>query len=120
MALIALFASPVSAFFWDYELYSMPRYHYYTHLDTAPSPYGWTASTDSYDLKLRLPDLEPQSVSAALASDGTKIEVAGERKIEGCTCQPRTVKEIALPYRPRAEDVGVTIKDGVLSLSLAR
>lgn len=76
---------------------------------------------DAYELKVRLPDLEPTSVRAALGADGTKIEVVGERKIEGCTCQPSTVKEISLPYRPRAEDIDVALdKEGVLSMRLLR
>ena len=78
-------------------------------------------SSDAYELKVRLPDLEPTSVRAALGADGQKIEVIGERKIEGCTCQPSTVKEIALPYRPRTEDIDVEVdKEGVLALRLAR
>merc|ERR1719231_1784946 len=81
----------------------------------------WTISTDAYELKVRMPDLEPASVRAALAQDGTKIEVIGERKIEGCTCTPSTLKEISLPYRPRAEDIDVAMeKDGVLTLRLER
>merc|ERR1719171_478408 len=94
-----------------YDTYS------YSERETEPR---WMSTPDAYSMKLRLPDLEPATVSAALSSDGTKIEVTGERKIEGCSCRPTTVKEIGLPYRPRAEDVGVTIKDGVLSLTLAR
>lgn len=37
-----------------------------------PSPYS---TTDAYELKMRLPDLEPESVTASLASDGNKIEL---------------------------------------------
>ena len=58
---------------------------------------------------------------AALGEDGTKVEVIGERKIDGCSCQPSTVKEIALPYRPRAEDIDVALdKHGILSMRLLR
>ena len=86
-----------------------------------PAPSSrWTVSADAYELKMRMPDLEPASLTAALASDGTKIEVVGERKIEGCSCRPSTVKEIGLPYRPRAEDIGMSIDKDVLSLRLAR
>lgn len=123
LALLATIATLSDAYFFlspprtSYELW----YDYYEPpRESAPSPY-WTASTDAYELKLRLPDLEPQSITAALSSDGTKIEVAGERKIDGCTCQPTTVKELSLPYRPRPEDVDVSIgTSGVLSLRLAR
>lgn len=84
-----------------------------------PSPY-WTSSADAYELKMRLSDIEPQSVSAALASDGKKIELTARRKIEGCECKPAVVEQIALPYRPRAEDIAVTVKSDILSLKLAR
>merc|ERR1719450_800696 len=67
-----------------------------------------------------MPDLEPASIRAALAQDGTKIEVIGERKIEGCTCTPSTLKEISLPYRPRPEDIDVAMeKDGPLTVKQA-
>ena len=37
------------------------------------------------------------------------------------TCTPSTLKEISLPYRPRAEDIDVAMeKDGVLTLRLER
>lgn len=90
-----------------------------TEMYRQPSPH-WTATTDAYQLKQRMPDLEPQSVKAALSSDGTKIEIHAERKVDGCTCTPTIIKEVALPYRPRAEDVEVMMKDDVLSLKLAR
>jgi len=89
-----------------------------------PSPASsyWTSSLagDAYQLKMKLPDMEPASVSAELASDGKSIQVVGERKIEGCTCRPSTVQDIPLPYRPRADDIHVTVKDDVLSIKLAR
>ena len=86
-----------------------------------PAPSSrWTVTADAYELKIRMPDLEPASLTAALASDGTKIEVVGERKIEGCSCRPSTVKEIGLPYRPRAEDIDMSVEKDVLSLRLAR
>merc|ERR1719248_288993 len=94
--------------------------YYTTEVEPAPSS-QWVVSQDAYELKVRLPELEPTSVRAALGVDGTKVEVIGERKIEGCQCQPSTVKEIALPYRPRAEDIHMELgKDGVLALRLAR
>lgn len=96
-------------------IYDMSAY------EEAPPTTRWSASPSAYELKVRLPDLEPNSVKAALTSDGTKVEIIGERKIEHCTCSPSTVKEITLPYRPRAEDIDVSYdKDNVLSLKLAR
>jgi len=125
LAILAATAVTSDAFYWitppgmsSYELW----YDYYEppREPAAPSPY-WTASADAYELKMRLPELEPQSITAALAADGTKIEVVGERKIDGCTCQPTTVKEVKLPYRPRPDDIDVSIgSSGVLSLRLAR
>ena len=67
-----------------------------------------------------MPELEPNSMRAALASDGTKIEIVGNRKIEGCTCSPSIVKEVPLPYRPRVEDIDVSLEESVLSLRLSR
>ena len=87
----------------------------------APTAPRWSISPDAYSLKVRLPDLEPHTVKAALAPDGTKIEIMGERKIEGCTCVPSIVREVPLPYRPRAEDIDVSVdKNSVLSLRLTR
>merc|ERR1719465_290608 len=108
-----------------YDIYSY--YSDYGHVapslaeaTTAPSPYRWTATPDSYELHVRLPALEPASVTASLAADGTKIEVTGERKIDGCTCRPTMVKEISLPHRPRPEDVDVSFEKDILSLTMAR
>merc|ERR1719421_2161792 len=120
LALAALVAQ-TDALYWM----SSPRYDLYstfmTHADVEPAPSSqWVVSKDAYELKVRLPELEPTSVRAALGVDGTKVEVIGERKIEGCQCHPSTVKEIALPYRPRVEDVDLALKDGVLALRLAR
>merc|ERR1719421_946990 len=120
LALAALVAQ-TDALYWM----SSPRYDLYstfmTHADVEPAPSSqWVVSKDAYELKVRLPELEPTSVRAALGVDGTKVEVIGERKIEGCQCHPSTVKEIALPYRPRVEDVDLALHDGVLALRLAR
>ena len=81
----------------------------------------WSASADAYEIKVRLPDLETESVSASLAPDGSKVEVVAKKKIDHCTCDPSIVKEIALPYRPRPEDVDVAMhRDGLLSVRLTR
>jgi len=121
---LATAMSQANAYLWS--PFASPRYDLYTYYSQdyeqpAPSSSHWSVSRDAYELKVRLPDLEPTSVRAALGTDGTKIEVTGERKIEGCTCTPSVVKEISLPYRPRAEDIDVALdKDSVLSLKLAR
>jgi len=127
LTMLSLLAVTANAFVWmemDYDMYSpLLSYPVRNHLaprwDRYASPY-WSANEDAYELNMRLPDLEPQTVSASLASDGKKIEVAGERKIEGCSCRPTSIKEIDLPYRPRAEDVDISMKDGMLSIRLAR
>lgn len=132
-ATIAMLAALSNAhLFWPpttYEIFSPTSMHDYWHdlyiartelaSSRQASPY-WTATADAYQMKMHLPDLEPRSVSAALTSDGKQIEIHAERKIEGCTCKSTTVKQINLPYRPRAEDVEVTMKDDVLLLKLAR
>merc|ERR1712130_412722 len=48
----------------DHQLWNAGR----GDVETAPSPY-WQASPDAYTLVMRLPDIEPETVSAALASD---------------------------------------------------
>ena len=66
---------------------------------------SWVATNEYYTHAVRLSDLEPSSVSATLAADSPTLHVTGKRKIESCQCEPTTVREIALPYRPRAEDI---------------
>merc|ERR1712196_377896 len=39
-----------------------------------------------------------------LGDDGTTITLSGERKIEGCQCQPRDDVIISLPFTPSAPD----------------
>lgn len=103
-----------------YDIYDIYSYGKVAEAPTAPSPLRWTATPDSYELHVRLPALEPASVTASLAADGTKIEVTGERKIDGCTCRPNLVQEISLPHRPRPEDVDVSFEKDILSLKMAR
>ena len=50
----------------------------------------------------------------------TTLQVTGTRIIQSCTCTPTVQKEIALPYRPRAEDIQVEYDDGILSITLER
>lgn len=98
----------------SYQVATMPR---------EPSPYYeyWNASPDSYSLKIRLPELEPDSISASLASESATLEVTGKRKFDGCTCEKTVVREVKLPYRPRPEDIEVTVLGAdALSLKLAR
>jgi HSP20 family molecular chaperone IbpA len=124
LATLASLAALNNALFWMPPMRTYDLYYdeYLTRSgDVEPAPSSrWTVSADAYELKIRMPDLEPASLTAALASDGTKIEVVGERKIEGCSCRPSTVKEIGLPYRPRAEDIDMSVEKDVLSLRLAR
>jgi len=106
-----------SGFYW-----MQPRYNEFLYEYSIPSTESshWTVSDEAYELKTRLPDLEPDSVTATLGAEGSKIQVVGERKIEGCSCRPSQVREISLPYRPRAEDISVAVDRDVLSLRLAR
>lgn len=113
----ALVWMPPTTEYWEWHPLSRVEHQPTRAVESSPS---WTATTDSYDLKVRLPEMEPHSVSASLASDGNHIEVVGERKIEGCSCRPSIVEQIRLPYRPRAEDISVIMKDDLLSLKLTR
>jgi len=104
--------------------------------ESTPSCYGdmclsrasnnWAATPDFYSYKMRLPDMEPDSVSAMLSADSSSIKITGKRKFEGCTCEPTTMREVALPYRPRPEDVSIqydegdATRDSLLTLKLAR
>jgi hypothetical protein len=121
LIVLALAAVPARGFYWD-----LPRYYSFYDLtpptrEADPSPH-WRVSPDAYELKVRLPDLQPETVRATLGANGDKIEVVGERKIDGCSCSPSVVKEIAMPYRPRSEDIDVAYadKESVLSLRLTR
>lgn len=106
-----------SSFYWQ-DVYTFGQQ---LREPTAPSPYSWSSTPDAYTLKMRLPELEPDSISASLASDSATLHISGKRKFEGCTCQPTTVREVPLPYRPRAEDISIALdKNDVLSLALAR
>jgi len=67
-----------------------------------------------------LPEMEPSSVSASLSSDASSVSVSGKRKFEGCKCEPVAIREISLPYRPRPEDVTISLDSNVLTLRLAR
>jgi HSP20 family molecular chaperone IbpA len=80
----------------------------------------WVASNDAYTYKTRLPDLEPDSVTAEMSADSSSIKVNGKRAFDGCSCEARQVYDIELPYRPRADDVSVSIDSGLLTLKLAR
>jgi len=105
--------------FWRTQELAADIARQHMHKDV-PSPY-WVTTKDSYELKMRLPEVDPQSVSAALSSDGKAVELVGERKIDGCSCRPTLVEQVKLPYRPRETDVSVNVnKDGVLALKLAR
>jgi HSP20 family molecular chaperone IbpA len=87
-----------------------------------PQRPAWSQSPQDYSFQMRLPDLEPASVTASLAagSEPTVLQITGTRKIESCTCTPTIQKEITLPYRPRAEDIQVEYDQGVLSVTLER
>lgn len=114
--LILLSLNTATAHYW------LPRYErefYVATYEEEQSP-RWTASTDAYVLNVPLPAVDEATLSAALSADGKKIELIGEKQIEGCTCRPTTVQEVSLPYRPRAEDIDVIAKDGSVSLRLAR
>jgi hypothetical protein len=79
----------------------------------------WSATNEAYTLKLALPPAEPGSVSATLSEATVKVGLT--RKIDSCQCQPMAHREIALPYRPRAEDVSLAVDDqNVLTIKLAR
>jgi hypothetical protein len=111
----------------DYYIQDMsPWYGLTTSTSCATEPSTtprWTATVDAYTLKMVLPEMERDTIAASLY-DHSMVKVVGKRKIEGCQCEPRAVREVNLPYRARAEDVNVAITgdDGmsVLTVKLAR
>lgn len=84
----------------------------------------WTATSDAFNLKMLVPEMQPDSLTADLIQDesgGLAVKVTGTRKIEGCSCEPTAVREVPLPYRPRPEDVTVhTDGSTMVTVKLAR
>lgn len=124
LSLALLVQMPPETFAWlhSYDMFMydvQPVYGLGAQNKEIRSP-SWTTSNNEYALQMRLPDLDPASVSAALAADDATLQVTGTRKIESCTCTPTIQREISLPYRPRAEDIDVTYEEGLLTLKLAR
>ena len=78
--------------------------------------------SSSYQMRMRMPEIESSSISASLAQDGRTLLVSGKRKMDGCTCSPSTVREVLLPYRPRSEDIGLQLdaQKNELTITLAR
>jgi len=114
----AFFFEPAYEFDYFYQVpvqYTRPRYE-------APRAPSWSASKDHYVLKLRVPPLEPDSLSATLLPEQPTLELQGKHKFEGCECAKRVVESVSLPYRPRVEDVELELdeKEQVLTVKLVR
>lgn len=73
-------------------------------------------------MKLQVPALDPESVSVTLMADEAALEVSGKRMFEGCECSKRVLSYVALPYRPRNEDIEVALDNDnrLLELKLVR
>lgn len=104
--------------------YNLRTYSSCANSEPTRSP-TWSARNDAYTLKMVVPDLEPDSVTAKLGSDerGTStVKIEGKRKIEACQCQPTQIREVPLPYRPRPEDVSIALdaETSTVTIELAR
>ena len=104
--------------------YNLRTYSSCANSEPTRSP-TWSARNDAYTLKMVVPDLEPDSVTAKLGSDerGTStVKIEGKRKIEACQCQPTQIREVPLPYRPRIEDVSIALdaETSTVTIELAR
>jgi len=88
----------------------------------SPATSSWTTSPESYAIRVRVPELEPESVTASLAAEGASLELTGKRKFAGCSCEPASLVTVPLPYRPRAEDVDLVLDDtkNLVTVTLAR
>lgn len=75
-----------------------------------------------YSVRVKMPDMESSSISASLAPDGRTLTVSGKRKMEGCTCTETALRDVLLPYRPRSEDIGISLdaEKSELMITLAK
>lgn len=141
LALSLLYASTANAFFyWPQATSSVfdnvyddlrslqniaATFHDQATAMAASTPWRVISTKDtspSYTMRMRIPELEDSSIAASLAPDGKTLKIEGKRKIDGCTCGATTVREVSLPYRPRAEDIGLSLEpdQSVLTVTLAR
>lgn len=119
-----------NAFFSPYMMSDMLDWHVpmYTSrsYEVAPRPSStttsWLSTKDAYVMRLRVPELEPESVEATLQADEAFLTLSGKKKLDGCECAKRVVETVPLPYRPRAEDIQIELdkNKNVLELRLAR
>lgn len=114
------FSTPYDVFDWH-----VPTTYSARSYEVAPRPTttsSWLSTKDHYVMRLRVPDLEPESVEATLQADEAFLTLSAKKKYEGCSCDKRVVESVPLPYRPRAEDIEIELHDrsNILELRLAR
>jgi len=76
-------------------------------LSRAPtSSPAWRCDSERCTLVYPISHLQAASIKLTMDDTGKSIILSGERKIEGCTCQPRQDATINLPFTPaRAEEI---------------
>ncbi len=73
-------------------------------IDRAPPSPSWRCTESQCAIAYGVQHLEADSLRLTLGDDGKTITLSGERKIEGCQCQPRDDVIISLPFTPSAPD----------------
>ena len=85
-------------------------------IDTSPFFYN-----DLMAVQAMMSPGEEASLRLVLGDDGKTITLSGERKIEGCQCQPRDDVIITLPFTPSApEALSSSIDKGRLTITLLK
>ena len=86
-----------------------------------PPSSSWRCTDGECIMSYPVSHLEDASLRLVLGDDGKTITLSGERKIEGCQCQPRDDVIITLPFTPSApEALSSSIDKGRLTITLLK
>ena len=86
-----------------------------------PPSSSWRCTDEECMMSYPVSHLEEASLRLVLGDDGKTITLSGERKIEGCQCQPRDDVIITLPFTPSApEALSSSIDKGRLTITLSK
>lgn len=111
-----------SAFFTIDTVHSSPFVSspFFRELRAAASP-SWSCDSELCSITYPASHLEAESIRLTLDDTGKQLTLSGERKIEGCTCQPRDDVTISLPFTPRVEDIKSTLDNAErLTITLSK
>lgn len=80
---------------------------------TAPSV--WQTSKNHVNLKVRLPELDLNTMAARLSPDGSSLSVSAARKYDRCSCDSGKLFDVALPHTPHnMEDIILAVDEQTL------